>query len=146
MKSFRGNKFYLSNMYPCTVKINVNGKIYTMKSSETVFQALRCPERIDEFLTLDGFAAKKLSHTCKQRPDWNMLGPNGRTMDLEIMLYALRCKFAQNPELAVKLLALDGDIVEINEWNDTYWGVCNNHGKNNLGKLLMLVRDELKLK
>lgn len=144
MKSFRGDKFFLSNMYPCPVKINVNGTIYMMKSSETVFQALRCPERIEEFLQLDGFTAKKLSHSCVERPDWHKLGPNNMTMDLEIMLYALRCKFTQNPSLAAKLVALEGEIVEINEWNDTYWGVCNGHGENNLGKLLMQVRDELK--
>ena len=36
-------------------------------------------------------------------------------------------------------------LEEGNTWHDTYWGVCNGKGKNKLGKILMQVREELKL-
>jgi len=139
MASFRGEKFFLSNMYPCNVTINVNGTLYTFKSSESVFQALRSPDKLTDFLPLNGFEAKKFSKQCKRRADWF-------DVSIEVMRYALHCKFTQNPELAAKLVALDGDIIEENEWYDTFWGVCNGAGENHLGKLLMELRDELKTK
>ena len=36
------------------------------------------------------------------------------------------------------------ELVEGNDWGDTYWGVCKGTGKNMLGKILMEVREELK--
>jgi hypothetical protein len=36
------------------------------------------------------------------------------------------------------------ELIEGNNHNDRYWGVCNGVGENWLGKILMLVRDELK--
>lgn len=137
MKSFRGEKWFLSNMYPCKVMINVDGKLYEMKSSESVFQALRSPDRLAEFIPLNGFEAKKHAKSCKCRDDWF-------SVSIDIMRYALHCKFTQNPDLAAKLIALDGDIVEENEWYDTFWGTCNGVGENHLGKLLMELRDELR--
>lgn len=35
------------------------------------------------------------------------------------------------------------ELVEGNNWNDTYWGKCNGHGQNKLGIILMKVRSEL---
>lgn len=139
MASFRGEKYYLSNMFPCTVKINVCGEILTMNSSESVFQALRCKNHDDiyKFTSINGFEAKKLSKTVEVRPDWF-------DVNIDAMRYALKCKFTQNPALAAKLVALEGEIVEINEWHDTFWGVCNGVGQNWLGRLLMELRDELK--
>lgn len=32
-------------------------------------------------------------------------------------------------------------IIEVNNWGDTYWGVCNGIGDNHLGKILMKIRD-----
>lgn len=139
MASFRNEKYFLSNMYPCNVTINVNGELYTMKSSETVFQALRSPQNLKDFLRLDGFSAKRLSKTLKARDDWF-------DVNIDVMRYALRCKFTQNPDLAAKLIAIEGEIVEENEWHDTFWGVCNGTGKNWLGRLLMELRDELQNK
>ena len=34
-------------------------------------------------------------------------------------------------------------LIEGNDWNDTFWGVCNGKGQNHLGKLLMEIRKEL---
>ncbi len=35
------------------------------------------------------------------------------------------------------------ELVEINTWNDTFWGVCNSEGSNFLGEILMKVRREI---
>ena len=36
-------------------------------------------------------------------------------------------------------------IIEGNLWQDTFWGVVNGEGQNNLGLLLMLLRNELRM-
>jgi predicted NAD-dependent protein-ADP-ribosyltransferase YbiA (DUF1768 family) len=57
----------------------------------------------------------------------------------------VRRKFA-DPELAEKLLATgDEELVEGNTWNDRFWGVCRGEGRNELGKILMRVRAELRV-
>ena len=38
----------------------------------------------------------------------------------------------------------DTYLEEGNTWNDTFWGVCNGVGENNLGRILMEVREELR--
>lgn len=64
----------------------------------------------------------------------------------EVMLFLLRKKF-EIPELKEKLLATgNAYLEETNYWKDIYWGVCNGIGENNLGKLLMQLRQELKNK
>jgi len=35
-------------------------------------------------------------------------------------------------------------LIEGNTWGDTYWGVCRGRGSNNLGKLLMKIREVLR--
>jgi predicted NAD-dependent protein-ADP-ribosyltransferase YbiA (DUF1768 family) len=57
----------------------------------------------------------------------------------------LRQKFA-HPSMRERLLATgDEELIEGNWWGDTFWGVCNGEGQNQLGKLLMRVRHESRL-
>lgn len=125
---FRGKYYFLSNMYPCIV--------HKYKCVESVYQAYKCPERAKEFQPLDGYAAKKLGKEVTLRKDWN-------SVKYRIMYQLLELKF-QNYHLA-KMLARTGDIdlVEDNTWGDTYWGVCRGKGENNLGRILMGIRDML---
>lgn len=63
------------------------------------------------------------------------------------MYIAVRAKFAANTYLAKKLEATgDAEIIEKNYWNDTFFGVDDKTltGANVLGKILMMVREELK--
>ena len=56
----------------------------------------------------------------------------------------LRLKF-EIPELREALLNTDNaKLIEGNWWGDKFWGICNGVGENNLGKLLMEVRDEIR--
>lgn len=132
--AFRGEYYFLSNMYPASVTLKINNKDYTFKCSESAYQAMKDPSRIDEFVNLDGFEAKRLSKNVKARPDWH-------DVNLGIMENILNAKFAQHPELMQKLKAVTGEIAENNTWGDRFWGVCNGTGENNLGKLLMKIRD-----
>lgn len=83
--------------------------------------------------------AKKLGKSAKLVPFWE-------NVKVGIMYKLVHEKFFQNPELAKWLIETKGrELVEGNTWNDTFWGVCNEKGKNYLGKILMKVRKEIKL-
>lgn len=65
----------------------------------------------------------------------------------QYMYRAVRAKFAANTYLAKKLQDTgDVEIIEKNYWNDTFFGVDDTSlkGANVLGKILMIVREELK--
>lgn len=67
-------------------------------------------------------------------------------MKIDVMTRAVRMKFQQNKGLAEMLLATEGfELAEYAPWGDTFWGVGKYYvGENNLGKILMQIRDELK--
>ncbi len=70
------------------------------------------------------------------REDWN-------NIKLILMEQFTREKYSINHELQQKLLDTRGSlIIEGNRWNDNFWGVCNGVGENNLGKIIMKVRDD----
>ena len=72
------------------------------------------------------------------RPDWN-------DIRVDIMRNIVNAKFTQNPDLMNKLLETnDAELLEGNWWKDTFWGICNGEGENNLGKILMEIRDKYK--
>lgn len=65
---------------------------------------------------------------------------------LSVMRYCLNQKFNQEPYKS-KLLQTDNEFIqEGNTWEDTFWGVCLKTGKgeNNLGKMVMDIRNELR--
>ena len=58
----------------------------------------------------------------------------------------LRQKFRVGTELGYKLINTGKvKLIEGNNWRDDYWGVYNGKGKNVLGKLLMEIRNDLKI-
>ena len=64
------------------------------------------------------------------------------------MLYAQRKKYSREPFKSKLLLTCDAHLEEGNWWFDLFWGVDikTREGENNLGKIIMKVRNELKLK
>ena len=96
-------------------------------------------EQRKNFLGLDPSSAKRKGRRVKLRDDWEEVKD-------QIMYEIVLNKFSQNEELRKKLIATGDEYLEEgNTWHDTYWGVCNGKGKNKLGKILMQVREELKL-
>lgn len=131
--SFQGPNRFLSNFYYCT--ITFEGRVY-----DTVEAAYQAAKSLDP-LTRAAIAhaetpgeAKRMGSKITLRPDWEQIKPY-------VMLSLLMKKFS-DPVLQKMLLETgDEELIEGNNWGDTYWGVCNGKGKNNLGKLLMDVRD-----
>ena len=133
--SFRNEFSFLSNMYTCNIKF----RDMEFSCSEALFQALKCKttEEMKAFVGIDGKKAKALGRKVKLRDDWN----NYRIRAMQI---ALVCKFAQNPELLIKLRNTgNAMLIEGNNWNDTFWGKCNGKGLNHLGLMLMKIRAKL---
>ena len=134
INAFRKEYFFLSNFYKCNVTYNG----ITFNSSEAAFQAQKCPARAAEFSKLDASDAKAMGRHVTLRRDWESVKDNA-------MYEIVKAKFTQNETLKERLLATgDSELVEGNDWNDKYWGVCNGYGKNMLGKILMRIRTELK--
>jgi predicted NAD-dependent protein-ADP-ribosyltransferase YbiA (DUF1768 family) len=53
-------------------------------------------------------------------------------------------KFGRHPDLASKLVSTGSvELIEGNWCGDTYWGICRGKGQNNLGKILMVTRQQL---
>lgn len=132
---FRGVYDFLSNMYPCSIVVSIENETLCFTSVESAFQGLKSTdiEVTKRFQYLNGYDSKREGRKIALRSDWNSVKQN-------IMLKLLLIKFSDE-KLMNKLKAITGEIVEDNTWNDTYWGKCNGYGRNELGKLLMLVRD-----
>jgi ribA/ribD-fused uncharacterized protein len=84
--------------------------------------------------------AKRLGSKLVLRDDWE-------EVKISIMKELNFKKFSENESLREKLLATGiKEIVEGNNWGDTFWGVCKGVGENNMGKILMRVRGVLSFK
>lgn len=131
---FNGAFRFLSNFY--TAPVSYQG--ITFQNNESAFQAQKNLKRVHEFKDLPPNKGKSLGRRVSLRKDWE-------DVKVEIMYDIVFAKFTQNPILKEKLLATKNrPLIEGNHWNDTFWGVCNGVGRNELGKILMKVRQELK--
>ena len=136
INNFRGEYRFLSNFFPAPVTY----RGLTYKNNEAAFQAQKDLSRLKEFTQLDPSAAKRLGRRVRLRSDWE-------EVKLDIMEDIVRAKFTQNQDLAQKLLnTYPQQLVEGNNWNDTFWGVCRGKGNNALGLILMVIRNELQNK
>jgi len=82
--------------------------------------------------------AKRLGRGVEMRAGWE----ESKCAVMEALLIQ---KFTRHAQLAHVLLGTgEADLVEGNSWGDTYWGVCNGVGRNQLGCRLMRVRMHLR--
>lgn len=131
---FQGEYRWLSNFWPCEVVMD--GEIYP--STEHAYQAAKTQDK--EIRTKirnnpNPAYAKKIGKTLKDIPNWD-------TARLDVMEMLLRQKFSKEPFKSKLEATGEMEIVEGNKWYDFFWGVCNNVGQNNLGKLIMKIRNE----
>lgn len=135
INKFSGQYSFLSNMYPCTVEI----ERLKYPSAEHAFQAMKSlnlNDRIAIARCSSPKEAKQAGKRLKLRDDWEQV-KTGYMYDI------LKVKFS-DLELASKLKETgDEELIEGNTWGDTFWGVCNGTGQNQLGQILMLIRDEI---
>ena len=133
---FDAEYFFLSNFEDSP--ITYDGITY--KNVEAAFHAQKVfdTEKKKEFSNLNPSEAKRLGRRVKLRSDWE-------SVKVDIMTDLVRIKFLQNPDLKKKLLATgDQILIEGNSWNDKFWGVCKGEGQNYLGRILMMIRKELR--
>lgn len=120
----QGSACWLSNFAP--VDIAYDGVIYP--SVEHFYVTMKIQDK-DERVGISKIVhpgrAKKygqlITKEDRLRPDWE-------NIRLLVMEYGLRKKFSKLPYSC--------------NWKDTFWRVCDGVGENNLGKLLMKIRND----
>jgi ribA/ribD-fused uncharacterized protein len=136
INSFRNEHRWLSNFFPAVI-IFADGKYPTV---EHAFQAAktRNKEQREEIRRAETATyAKQLGRNVDLRNDWH-------DVKLMIMHNLIWQKFTRHPTLRQLLLDTGGTkLVEGNNWNDTYWGICRGVGENQLGRIIMNVRDKI---
>lgn len=143
-------KNWFSNMLPFECPVVYQGLTY--KTPEHLYQALKLPKEDlagrAEIAAMDSpYVAKRRSRTKdlrrlgRLRKDWEQV-------QLSVMEFVLQRKFAEGTGWLERLVATGSEeLVERNTWHDRFWGQCfcdrcQGAGRNELGKLLMKLRDE----
>lgn len=141
VKEFKDEYDFLSNFY-------IHNVVYeelVFPTNENAFQAMKTSDKDkrQKFTTITASQSKQMGRQVQLRSDWEEAKNT-------IMYEIVKAKFSQDNFLKEKLLATKNEVLEEgNWWHDNYWGICNCikcqdiKGKNNLGKILMLVRKEL---
>ena len=133
--NFSNEYNWLSNFYPCVIEyesIKYSSVEHAFVAAKT--NSLDIRQLISRIPTPG--LVKRIGKHLILRDDWEQI-------KLNIMRELLLKKF-QIPELKELLLSTgNAELVEGNTWDDTFWGVCNGAGSNNLGKLLMGIRIEI---
>lgn len=137
---FKGEFRFLSNFAP--VEVRYDGTNFA--TSEHAYQAAKArddPELHSRIAaSTDPDDAKRLGRQATLPADWD-------EQKRYVMLEVVTAKFSQNPGYRDKLLETgQTTLVELNSWDDTYWGADADTGEgvNMLGQILMGVRSSLR--
>jgi ribA/ribD-fused uncharacterized protein len=130
---FENDYSFLSNFYVWPVEYE--GKIY--QNAEAAFQAAKVPnEQRWPFTEMTPSEARRAGKLLKIDVDeWN-------AKRISVMEEVLRKKFAVEFLRCWLINTGQSELIEGNWWHDKFWGVCGGTGENNLGKLLMKLRQE----
>ena len=146
-KDYQVIGFYPREFYPLdnfsSFKVEWNGYLYA--SLEEAYQAAsfmgsneELVEKVKKSHSADEAQRIAYANRDKQRTDWN-------EVKLEIMEELLRLKVEQNPYVKKKLLQTENYLIVEDSPKDSFWGWGpNRDGENQLGKLWMKLREELK--
>ena len=144
ISAFRGPHDFLSNFYAADVEFE-GAEYPTIEHAFQAAKSLDFAERRAVKNAKTASEAKRMGRKIKRRADWF-------DVSLVVMETLVRQKFTRYPELRTKLLETgDAKLIEGNNWNDRFYGAVYDTnrsewmGENHLGKILMKVRDELKL-
>ena len=134
---FQGGRWEaLSNWFPATVVWS--GKQYP--SVEHAFQAAKAAAEPEQAEAIRKAASPKEAHALGQALS---LPPTWERQRLKLMETLLRDKFRRDSALRERLLRTENkNLIANNKWGEAFWGVSGGNGGNNLGKLLMNLRDE----
>lgn len=136
IKGFFGEYRFLSNFTPVTIEF----EWYSYPSVEHAYVASKTLYE-NERAIIRGITtpakAKIYGRGVTLRHDW-------ASVKIPLMRNFIDQKFNYPIYKDLLLKTKDAYIEETNTWSDTFWGVYNGYGENNLGKLLMWKRDELR--
>lgn len=134
---FRGRYFWLSNEAPSPIKLDsvvYPTVAHAFAASATLDTTLRAQIKeapLEDVRDLLRYAEAPIN----VRPNWD-------AVKLDMMGALLKRKF-EDPKLLKQLLATEKALlVHSNDNGELWWGVCGAHGKNMLGRLLMLLREQ----
>ena len=139
--------FYPREFYPfdnfSSFKVEWNG--YLFSSVEEAYQAAsfmgsdeELVEKIKKSHSADEAQRIAYANRDRRREDWD-------DVKISIMEELLRLKIEQNPYVKKKLLQTEDYMIVEDSPKDDFWGWGpNRNGQNNLGKLWMKLREELK--
>jgi ribA/ribD-fused uncharacterized protein len=143
-------KNWFSNFNELEVPITAQGITYY--TVENFFQAMKTTDHALRILiaNMSPGSAKKF---CGRKNKEFKLRDGWDDIKLDVMLWALRKKFAPGTKALKQLLDTGTEIiVEKNNWHDCYWGSCQCERckdiphLNNLGILLMQIRVDAMIK
>lgn len=127
---------FLGNFFPST--LSYNNMLWP--TVEHAYQASKTND----------IKQRLLINKCKSPYDAKKLGQciilidNWQINKIRIMQEIIHEKF-KNPILQTLLLQTnDEELINVNFYNDIFWGIYNNLGENHLGKILMNERDIIK--
>ena len=135
--SFRGKYFWLSNFFLSPVELD--RKLYP--SVEHAYQAAKTKDKNarKKIQRLTANASRLYGQTVPLVEKWDHLR-------IPMMRSLCKQKFIKHKDLQIKLREIgDAELIEGNDYGDSFWGVCNNIGENHLGKILMDIRNDFKI-
>lgn len=142
IEHFTKENRWLSNFEEAEVMFE--GVMYP--NNEAAYMAAKCENPADRvpFTRMTGKEARKAGQRVNLRPGWD-------DMRWVVMYQINKDKYTRHADLRAKLLATgDAKLIEGNWWHDNFWGDCSCErcatklGMNNLGRILMKIRDEVK--
>lgn len=135
---FSGEYRWLSNFWPAWIQ--VDGVSYP--SVEHAYQAHKSADHVwrDKIrMASTPGQAKRLGRMASVVSNWDGI-------KLPVMETLVRQKFFTHEDLKRKLITTwPLELREENNWKDQFWGTCNGIGQNHLGRILMKIRDELRV-
>jgi len=137
IRGFNGPNRFLSNFSLCLVEldgVNYRTVEHAYQAAKTTTAEFREAIRLCE----TPGQAKRLGRKTTIRPNWDEI-------KLDVMRDLLQQKFSTGYLRTALLATQDRELIEENTWYDTFWGVCHGEGLNWLGKLLMEIREELRV-
>lgn len=135
--SFTDEHRFLSNFWP--VEVFFEGNVYSSVEHAYVAAKTISEEEREIIRNLDTPGkVKRYGRTIELRDDWDKV-------KISVMHNLLIQKFKAGSQLHDMLMATGNrNLIEGNSWKDTFWGECPlGYGENNLGKLLMSIRDDV---
>lgn len=133
---FRGDYNFLSTMYECDIRW-LDLDFDCLESA--IAASMTLDRDIQELIaTMEVEKVQQLSKVFDVRDDWD-------DIKIPVVTKLTEIKFTSNIGLYNRLLATGGmEIIEGNDFYETFWGMCNGEGRNEYGKILMRLRRDLR--